>query len=139
MKQILFIVIWLKQQIKKNKEFQRALRYYKKHSLIPFKYIKNEEVLDFSDGDYTHIGYCNVIKTDYHENGYKNYDFYKITQEDSEKYNISPTLYYMKTKGDNEKFHYMVFQRTGYLGDDYHGYLLLPMDDKKYWIINFNI
>jgi hypothetical protein len=40
---------------------------------------------------------------------------------------------------EGEKVEYWVFQQTGYLGDDYYGYLLLPLNDgKRYWKINYS-
>lgn len=39
---------------------------------------------------------------------------------------------------DNKELEYWVYQRVGHLGDDYSGYLLLPMYDGRYWKINYS-
>ena len=44
------------------------------------------------------------------------------------------------TRFDGEgQFHWLVWQTTGVCGDDYSGYLLLPLDDERYWLIDYSM
>jgi len=66
--------------------------------------------------------------TDYKSGSYPNHEFYQIKNDDEDK------RFYMKQYEESEiDFdHNLVWQTTGYLGDDYSGFLLLPLGDNKY-------
>lgn len=55
--------------------------------------------------------------------------------------NCEDHLLYMKTTCDEPirgiKYYY-VWQRTGYMGDDYSGYLLYPMSDGRFFKVSYN-
>lgn len=121
---------------KNHKEFLKALKFYKKH--INFS-LKND---DFEDsilndtneegGRYSHIGYCNVEKVI--KNGRT---FYKLIDDDRQKYNIN--VYFERQENKDCGYHELVWQTAGYSGDDYEGYILFPMNDGRYWIVEFRL
>ncbi len=76
-------------------------------------------------------GIVEVIETDKKRPNYPDHSCAEIKDE--------PFLLYMKTecevKGIN--YHY-VLQQTGYLGDDYSGFLLYPLKDGTYFKVSYN-
>lgn len=40
-------------------------------------------------------------------------------------------------KHEGKKVDYWVWQTSGYLGDDYSGFLLLPLNNGKYWKVSY--
>lgn len=127
------------QEQQEREKLEKAFDYYKNHCNISVDDMdKIDFDFSFEEGKYYHIGYCEIEECpEYKNNWYPSYSFYKIAKNDANKYNLED-LYFMKS---NEKynFHYLVWQKTGFLGDDYYGYLLLPLKNNKYWIIQYSI
>jgi hypothetical protein len=47
--------------------------------------------------------------------------------------------YYFESKYEGERVEYWVWQTTGYLEDDYSGFLLLPLlDGKRFWKVSYS-
>ena len=43
------------------------------------------------------------------------------------------------SKYEGEEIEYYVWQTTGYMGDDYSGFLLLPLlDGKRFWKVGYS-
>lgn len=128
-----------------NDKLQNAFEYYKKNSLIPFDKIENfdeyDELFDFENGDYFHIGYCTVEKSNY-KNGFRpNAEYFKIKEcefENKDLAHYSAQFYYfLKVYHGERKFHTLVWQTTTCCEDDYSGYILFPIKDGRYWIVSF--
>ena len=68
--------------------------------------------------------------TDEREPGYKSYPHCRIKNEENSKL-------YMK-QDDELIGHYWVWQTTGYLGDDFSGYLLIPLRNNKYLKVSYS-
>lgn len=127
---------WLDNEESKMKE---AFDFYKKNSLIPFEEIQEmwdyDELFDFENGGYRHIGYCSVIESNYTNHWYKNAKFFDIKDTDCKESMVH--LHFMKILHDKD-FHTLVWQTTTCGEDDYSGYILFPMNDGRYWIVSFD-
>lgn len=131
---------------KEKEKFNTALDYYKENCIIPFEETEDLEIMDFESGDFFHVGYCEVIKTDYKNLWYPNAEYYKIVnfkseEEEEEKINSKDrfkSFNFQKVKESND-FYSLVWQQTGCCEDDYSGYILFPMKDNKYWVVNFTM
>lgn len=126
-----------------NNKLQNAFEYYKKNSLIPFDKIENfdeyDELFDFENGDYFHIGYCTVEKSNY-KNGFRpNAKYFKIKECESENKDLGYNwLHFLKVYHERRKFHTLVWQTTTCSEDDYSGYILFPLKNGRYWIVSFS-
>lgn len=78
-------------------------------------------------------GIVDIELTDDRESGYSNYQHARIVGEDSKRL-------YMKMPENEIRGvdHYYVWQRTGYLGDDYSGWMLFPLKDGRYFKVHYN-
>ena len=77
-------------------------------------------------------GIVEIYEVDEKSNGYSNYQHVRIKNDDN--------LLYLKTECDEVKGinHYYVWQTTGYLGDDYSGIMLFPLNDGTYFKVSYN-
>jgi len=101
-------------------------------SLIDYDFELIEEYLEDNDW-WKHIGYVEVIKSDYKNCFYPSYDFY------IEK-GLEKTLHCMRQDdSEDNTFHVLVYQTDGGYGaeDSYFGYLLFPLTNGKYWKIQY--
>lgn len=71
--------------------------------------------------------------TDEKRSGYSTYQHARIVGDKIK-------CLYMKTPSDDVRGidHYYVWQTTGYLGDDYSGYLLFPLKNGKYFKVSYS-
>lgn len=78
-------------------------------------------------------GIVEIYNVDEKRSGYSTYQHTRI-KDDKDK------LLYMQTDEDEVEGinHYFVWQQTGYLGDDYSGYLLLPLSNGKYFKVSYS-
>lgn len=88
-------------------------------------------------------GIIDIIETDEKRGGYPNYKCCRI-KDDKDK------LLYMyhtdeiesiqvESEYEGEDIEYYVWQTTGYMGDDYSGFLLLPLlDGKRFWKVGYS-
>ena len=99
---------------------------------------------DFAESQETYFseGYVNIIEVEERKQGYSKYPHCR-------EFGTSDTRLYMKhndyietidgkSKYEGEEVEYWVWQMTGYLGDDYSGFLLLPMLDGRYWKVAYS-
>jgi hypothetical protein len=95
-----------------------------------------------SNDTYESYGIVEIEETEEKRNGYpnhrccrvknvKDYNLYMHTTNEVETYNDDSPY-------EGEPVEYWVWQTTGYLGDDYSGYLLLPLKDGRYWKIGYS-
>lgn len=115
------------------KEYQTALEYFKNNIDYPFDEIK--EVLE--DDKLYHIGYCKTERDfQYKSWKYPSHEFYKLTEDSLKEY---PALRYKRFMLQDKMpsgSHNLVWQET-LLEDCYHGYILLPLKDGRYWIVEY--
>ena len=80
------------------------------------------------------IGIVEIYDADEKRSGYSTYQHVRI-KNDKDK------LLYMKQDEDEEEVgvnHFCVWQTTGYIEDDYSGFLLLPLSDGKYFKVSYS-
>ncbi len=115
---------WAKEQERDAEENQKHLRFVKQNIDFNFNLLL-EQLNDMES--WRHQGFVEVEKTDYKASGYRSYDFYLQKGEKDKRY-------YMR-QDDEGNYHNMVWQTVGILGDDFSGYLLVPLKDGRYWKI----
>lgn len=91
---------------------------------------------------YSSKGIVEIIETEDREHGYQQYPHCRIlNDEDNYLYIHHKTELEMidgTSPYEGEDIEYYVWQTTGYIGDDYSGYILLPLLDGKYWKISYS-
>ena len=113
--------------------FNENLEFVKQNISYPFECI--EEYIN--EGENYHVGYVHILKDEhYKEFGYSQYDFYSLCPEDQKKFNNSHRFMRQDDNEEND-FHCLVWQTCGCCEDDYSGYLLFPLKNGTYWMINF--
>lgn len=108
------------------------------HELIHPKYFDFAE----SNSHFYNEGIVEIYETDERTSGYSTYRHCRVK-------GASDIYLYVHCTGDIESAHdkespyegeeveYWVWQTVGYAGDDYSGFLLLPMLDGRCWKIGF--
>ena len=98
-----------------------------------------------------HISYnSNLAKEMLRESENRSKGFVQVHEVETSKYDEFPRnkhycifdsdIHRRFTRFDGEgQFHWIVWQTTGVVGDDYSGYLLLPLDDGRYWLIDYSM
>ena len=118
---------------KRFKEYQTALEYFKNNIDYPFEEI--EEVLE--DDKLYHIGYCDIERDHQYKSWeYSTHEFYLLTEDSLKEY---PALRYKRFMLQDKMpsgSHNLVWQETLF-EDCYHGYILLPLKDGRYWIVEY--
>ena len=115
------------------KEYQTALEYFKNNIDYPFDEI--EEVLEADT--LCHIGYCDIERDHQYKSWeYPTHEFYRLTEDSLKEY---PSLRYKRFMLQDKMpsgSHNLVWQETLF-EDCYHGYILLPLKDGRYWIVEY--
>lgn len=124
---------WMKNE---NEKMNQAFEFYKKNCIIPFSQIKDLDVLDFSDVDFYHNGYCTVEKRDVKNPWRKSAEYFEVKQVEGDIEDRFKLLTFEKQEY-TRKFHVLVYQTLGCCEDDYSGYIIFPMKDGRYWIVRF--
>ena len=115
------------------KEYQTALEYFKNNIDYPFEEI--EEVLE--DDKLYHIGYCKTERDfQYKSWKYPSHEFYKLTEDSLKEYPAFRYKRFMLQDKMPSGSHNLVWQETLF-EDCYHGYILLPLTDGRYWIVEY--
>ncbi|MGK0174076.1 MAG: hypothetical protein ACI9AT_000439 [Ulvibacter sp.] len=86
-------------------------------------------------------GIVKIVLTDEKKSGYPNYPCCRVLGELGFLYmSHSDALETIEeeSKYEEESINYYVWQTVGYSGDDYSGYLLLPMNDGRYWKVSYS-
>lgn len=105
-----------------KQQFLDAVAYVEKNIDYPFRYIS--EYLE--DCFYTkHIGYVKVERHNFSKNEYS------IVDEDK-----PYPLFERQNDNSEYAFHCLVYQETMF-EDCYHGYLLFPLKDGRYWMVGY--
>lgn len=129
---------YIRQEMEEKNKFKKALSFYKDNCIVPFDKISDLDIMDFEGGDFYHVGYCNVKKTDINKPYAPSNEYFSIQNSDTgENDEIIYKLHFVK-QDENEYFHTLVWQTTISCEDDYTGYILFPMKDGKYWIVRFD-
>lgn len=117
-----------KEEEKNKREFLKAWKHFLQHINYSSEYAK--ELL--RDADSKHIGFVKVqqVETSKYDE-YPSNKYYTIVDSDIKRR-------FVRFDGEGD-FHWVVWQTTGMLGDDYHGYLLLPMNDGRYWLTEYDM
>lgn len=106
--------------------------------LIHPKYIEFAENHDSFKSE----GVFEIEETDKRTGGYPNYRHCTVRDWQDNRLFIHHTdtleLLDNESEYEGEEIEYWVWQTTGYLGDDYSGYLLLPMLNGKYWMVGYS-
>jgi hypothetical protein len=85
------------------------------------------------DGSWYPIGIVDIIETDEKRIGYSAYRHVRIVDDEDH------LLYIIIDTDDIRKVsHYAVWQTTGYLGDDFSGYMLFPLSNGKYFKVGYS-
>lgn len=118
---------------KRFKEYQTALEYFKNNIDYPFDEI--EEVLEADT--LCHIGYCDIERDHQYKSWeYPTHEFYRLTEDSLKEY---PSLRYKRFMLQDKMpsgSHNLVWQETLF-EDCYHGYILLPLKDGRYRIVEY--
>lgn len=118
---------------KRFKEYQTALEYFKNNIDYPFDEI--EEILEADT--LCHIGYCDIERDHQYKSWeYPTHEFYRLTEDSLKEY---PSLRYKRFMLQDKMpsgSHNLVWQETLF-EDCYHGYILLPLKDGRYWIVEY--
>lgn len=118
---------------KRFKEYQTALEYFKNNIDYPFDEI--EEVLEADT--LCHIGYCDIERDHQYKSWeYPTHEFYRLTEDSLKEYPSLRYKRYMLQDKMPSGSHNLVWQETLF-EDCYHGYILLPLKDGRYWIVEY--
>ncbi len=106
--------------------------------LIESKYFDFAESHEY----YVSEDIVNIIEVKDRNQGYKSYPHCReVDTKDSRLYmrhTDNLETFNGESKYEGEEVIYWVWQTVGFLGDDYSGFLLLPMLDGRYWKISYN-
>lgn len=106
--------------------------------LIEPKYIVFVE----ENESYYSKGIVEIYEIPERKSGYSNFPHCKIKGEKLSNVYINFTTeletYDENCEYEGEKINYWVWQTVGHLGDDYSGYLLLPLSDGRYWKVGYS-
>ncbi len=96
-----------------------------------------------SHESYKSEGIVEIEETADRKSGYSEYKHCRIKDtSDVQLYMLHDgeieSLFGKESEYEGEKVEYWVYQQTGYLGDDYYGYLLLRLSNGKYWKVNYS-
>lgn len=109
------------------------MEYFKNNIDYPFDEI--EEVLEADT--LCHIGYCDIERDHQYKSWeYPTHEFYRLTEDSLKEY---PSLRYKRFMLQDKMpsgSHNLVWQETLF-EDCYHGYILLPLKDGRYWIVEY--
>lgn len=120
---------------KRHKEWESHKQSLK--SLIHPKYFDFIEEHE----SYYHKGIVEIEKTTDKVWGYSTTNNCRIKNGGSTLYlhqNSSVESLRVESVYEGEGVEYYVWQLTGYLGDDYSGYLLLPLNNGKWWQVGYS-
>lgn len=134
-----------------EKEYHDAMDKY--HDEMDAEWNKSKEELiglihnkyfDFIENHDTYysIGVIDIIETNEKRGGYPNYKCCRV-KDDSDKLLYMHSTDTIETLNEDseyegEEIEYYVWQTTGYMGDDYSGFLLLPLlDGKRFWKVGY--
>jgi hypothetical protein len=102
----------------------------------------HEKYFDFiEDHDtYRNEGIYEIKLTDEKKSGYPNYQCCRI---DGDSLLYMHHKSYLETlneesKYEGEEIEYYVWQTSGYCGDDYSGFLLIPLSDGRFWKVSYS-
>lgn len=118
-------------------KFEKALEVYKDNCIVPFEDIEELDVMNFEDGDFYHTGYCTVSKREYKNEQKPKREIFEIKDFEGDVKEDFKFILFEK-QWETEGFYILLFQTVGCCGDDYSGYILFPMKDGRYWIVNFS-
>ena len=86
-------------------------------------------------------GIVNIVEVNEKQRGYEKYQHCRIVDTNDNRLYIKMSTkletYNKKSKYEGEYIEYWVWQTVGYLGDNYSGFLLLPMLDGRFWKISY--
>jgi hypothetical protein len=106
--------------------------------LIEPKYFTYAEINE----RYSSEGVFEIEETDKRNSGYENYRHCTVKDWQDNRLFMHNTTSIETLDGDSEhegqRVEGWVWQQTGYLGDDFYGYLLLPMLNGKYWMVCYS-
>jgi len=136
---------------KEQEAFNEMAKYYDEQQ---WKWSKAKEELkglihpkyfDFAESNDTYYseGVFEIEETDERTSGYSKNRHCRIKEtNDSRLYMYTTSeveCYDFESEYEGEPVEYWVWQQTGYLGDDYSGFLLLPLlDGKRFWKIGYS-
>lgn len=99
---------------------------------------------DFTENNDTYYseGIVEIIETEEKRSGYSDKKHCRI-KEDKDKllyiFHTDSLETIEESEYEGENIEYYVWQQTGYMGDDYSGYLLLPLlDGKRFWKVGYS-
>lgn len=134
-----------------EKQYIEAMDNY--HAELKSKWNKAKEELqglihpkyfDFAESNDTYYseGIVEIIETEQKRSGYSDKKHCRI-KEDKDKllyiFHTDSLETIEESEYEGENIEYYVWQQTGYMGDDYSGYLLLPLlDGKRFWKVGYS-
>jgi hypothetical protein len=83
-----------------------------------------------SETSWTDAGIVEVERSDYKNGFYPGAEHYTIKGDKDQ-------TKFMKQTEDGVG-HVLIWQVTGFLGDNYNGWMLFPLSDGKYWKVDYN-
>lgn len=121
-----------KESYERKINFLKAYKHYLLNSDSNREFIKEM----IRDCEASHIGYVRVQKVEttlYHE--YPSNEYFKIIPQEGLDERIFK-LSFVKFGESND--HWLVWQTCGYSGDDYSGFMMFPMRDGTYWLVDYS-
>lgn len=121
-----------KESYERKINFLKAYKHYLLNSDSNREFIK--EMIRGCEA--SHIGYVRVQKVEttlYHE--YPSNEYFKIIPQEGLDERIFK-LSFVKFGESND--HWLVWQTCGYSGDDYSGFMMFPMRDGIYWLVDYS-
>ena len=102
----------------------------------------HEKYIDFIEehDTYGSEGVFEIKLTNEKKSGYPNYQCCRIEADSflyMHQFCALETLN-EKSKYEGESIEYYVWQTSGYCGDDYSGFLLLPLNDGRFWKVSYS-
>lgn len=121
-----------KESYERKINFLKAYKHYLLNSDSSREFVK--EMIRGCEA--SHIGYVKVQKvetTPYHE--YPSNEYFKIIPQEGFDERIFKFSFVKFGEGND---HWLVWQTCGYSGDDYSGFMMFPMRDGIYWLVDYS-
>lgn len=121
-----------KESYERKINFLKAYKHYLLNSDLSREFVKEM----IRGCEVSHIGYVKVQKvetTPYHK--YPSNEYFKIVSQEGIDERVFKFSFVKFGEGND---HWLVWQTCGYSGDDYSGFMMFPMRDGTYWLVDYS-
>lgn len=107
------------------------------------KHLIHQKYFDFIENheSYSSEGIFDIQLTDHRASRHPNNQACLVKNWNDKRLFVHHTNYIesfdIESEYEGEEVEYFVWQETGMLGDDFYGYLLLPLSNGKFWMVNY--